>query len=134
MRLCSDGLTPGFRLQQYIRDQWLGVLHRLGVQIIPMVRLAGVDTDTAYFQHITSQEPVMCDNVDTVVLALGHVSVDRLETELEGSNFATVAIGDCLSPRTAEEAVLEGLKAGTAVSRITRGSQSDERLLERSIL
>ncbi|MFQ6024805.1 MAG: FAD-dependent oxidoreductase [Acidiferrobacterales bacterium] len=129
VRLCSNGPMPGYRIQQYVRDHWLGALHKLGVEIIPMVRLAGVDSDTAYFQHTISEEPILCENTDTLVLALGHASVDRLEQDLEGSTFEVIPIGDCLSPRTAEEAVLEGLKAGTALARIeaTTIDQVDKR-------
>jgi hypothetical protein len=31
------------------------------------------------------------------------------------ARFASFVIGDCLGPRTAEEAVLEGLQAGLAI-------------------
>ena len=39
---------------------------------------------------------------------------DRLFRELASAPFATHLIGDALAPRTAEEAVYEGLGAGTA--------------------
>jgi hypothetical protein len=53
--------------------------------------------------------------VDTVVLALGHQSVDDLSASLLARGVDVRMIGDCLSPRTAEEAVFDGLKAGVAV-------------------
>ena len=59
----------------------------------------------------------ICEGVDTLVLALGHERVAGLEDELAwpiGPARCT-CIGDCLTPRTAEEAVLEGLKVGSAV-------------------
>jgi hypothetical protein len=58
---------------------------------------------------------VTCDSVDTLVLALGHQSVTDLEQQLAGESCEMHLLGDCLAPRTAEEAVLEGLKVGTAV-------------------
>jgi hypothetical protein len=80
-----------------------------------MVRLYGVDSDTVYFQHVTSNEPVLCDGVDTLVLSLGHESVNELEGHLGESSGRVIPVGDCLCPRTAEEAVLEGLEAGSAI-------------------
>ena len=41
--------------------------------------------------------------------------VDGLEVELAGLGLELRMAGDCLTPRTAEEAVLEGMKAGCAV-------------------
>ena len=110
-------MMPGQTIQQYVRDPWLGVMHKLGVEVIPLVRLQGVDSDTVYFQHTMSGEPLLCEGVDTLVLSLGHEAVNGLEAELAASDFAgeVTALGDCLCPRTAEEAVLEGLQVGTAL-------------------
>lgn len=115
VRLAVNGYMPGQTIQQYVRDQWMGELHKLGVEIIPTVRLYGADADSVYLQHTTSDEAVVCEEVDTLVVALGHQSVTWLEEELAAWEGEVVAIGDCLAPRTAEEAVLEGLKAGTEV-------------------
>ena len=115
VRLCSNGYMPGQTIQQYVRDHWLGVMHKLGVEIIPMVRLFGADADSVYLQHTTSGEPVICDEVDTLVTSMGHQSEDALFLELEDWEGEVHRIGDCLAPRTAEEAVLEGLKAGAAI-------------------
>ncbi|MCH7598917.1 MAG: FAD-dependent oxidoreductase [Myxococcales bacterium] len=117
VRLCVNGMMPGETIQQYVRDPWLGTMHKLGVEVIPLVRLAGVDSDTVYFEHTLSGEPLMCEEVDTLVHSLGHVSVNALERELQASDYSgnIMALGDCVCPRTAEEAVLEGLELGSAV-------------------
>jgi mycofactocin system FadH/OYE family oxidoreductase 2 len=115
VRLAVNGTMAGQTIQQYVRDHWVGVLHKLGVEIIPYARLFGVDAETVYFSHTTSGEAVLCESVDTLVTALGHEPVTALEQALEGWGGDLHVIGDCLSPRTAEEAVLEGLKAGAAV-------------------
>ena len=116
VRLCVNGMMPGQTIQQYVRDPWLGAMHKLGVEIIPLVRLAGVDSDTVYFEHTLSGEPLLCEGVDSLVVSLGHKSVNTLEAELEASDYSggVMALGDCVCPRTAEEAVLEGLEVGTA--------------------
>jgi NADPH-dependent 2,4-dienoyl-CoA reductase/sulfur reductase-like enzyme len=115
VRLCVNGTMAGETIQQYVRDPWLGVMHKLGVEIIPLVRLFGVDSDTVYFQHTTSGEPLLCEDVDTLVVSLGHEAVDELEAQLGDYPGQVIPVGDCLCPRTAEEAVLEGLEAGVAV-------------------
>jgi hypothetical protein len=82
------------------------------VEIIPLARLHGV---AAYFQHATSGEAIVLEDVETVVAALGHTPETGLEESLEDYTGDVIPIGGCLAPRTAEEAVLEGLKAGVAV-------------------
>jgi len=115
VRLCVNGYMPGQTIQQYVRDNWVGILHKLGVEIIPYVRLFGADGDAVFLQHTTSGEPVICDGVDTLVLAQGHDSVAGLEQELADFGGELHLIGDCLAPRTAEEAVLEGLRVAAAL-------------------
>jgi hypothetical protein len=115
VRLAVNGYMPGQVIQQYVRDTSVGRLHKLGVEVIPYARLFGADEDTVYLQHVTSGEPIVCESVDTLVLCQGHESVNPLEDELRASGVEVHLAGDCLAPRTAEEAVLEGLKAGTAV-------------------
>jgi 2,4-dienoyl-CoA reductase-like NADH-dependent reductase (Old Yellow Enzyme family) len=115
VRLCVDGLMAGQRLPWYVRDSWNGILHKLGVEIIPYARLFGADADAVYFQHATSGEPIVVEQVETLVLSLGHERVADLETELADYAGEVRVIGDALTPRTAEEAVLEGLKVGVAL-------------------
>jgi hypothetical protein len=50
-----------------------------------------------------------------LVAAHGHQANTGLEDELAGWGGEVHLVGDCLAPRTAEEAVLEGLRAGVAV-------------------
>ena len=113
--LAVDGYMPGQTIQMYVRDHWAATLQKLGVKVIPYVRLFGADGDSAYLQHITSGEPIILEDIDTVVTALGHNSVTTLAEALEGWGGEVHLVGDCLAPRTAEEAVLEGLKVGAAL-------------------
>jgi NADPH-dependent 2,4-dienoyl-CoA reductase/sulfur reductase-like enzyme len=115
VRLAVTGTHAGQNLQQYLRDHWAGKLHKLGVEVIPYARLFGVDADTAYMAHIVSGEPIIASDVETVVLALGHLPATALEEELAPLGMPLHLAGDCLSPRSAEEAVYEGMMAGLAV-------------------
>jgi 2,4-dienoyl-CoA reductase-like NADH-dependent reductase (Old Yellow Enzyme family)/thioredoxin reductase len=117
VRLAVNGLHAGQNLPMYLRDHWAAKLHDLGVEIISYSRLAGVDEHAAYLTHIVSGKTIIAEDVDTVVMAFGHEPDARLEAELAaaGSTVPVVLAGDCLSPRSAEEAIYEGLLAGRGV-------------------
>jgi NADPH-dependent 2,4-dienoyl-CoA reductase/sulfur reductase-like enzyme len=111
--LAVDGYMPGQRVQQYVRDVMQAAMHRAGVAVVPTVRVYGADADAVYLQHTLSGEPVVVEGVAALVLAQGHEPEDGLLRELEGYRGDVRAIGDCLAPRTVEEAVLEGLVVAT---------------------
>jgi 2,4-dienoyl-CoA reductase-like NADH-dependent reductase (Old Yellow Enzyme family)/thioredoxin reductase len=115
VRLAVTGTCAGQNLQPYLRDHMVGKLHKLGVEIIPYARLFGVDSDTAYLAHIVTGEPILANDVETVVLALGHQPDTALEEMLAPLGVELHLAGDCLAPRSAEEAVYEGMLAGLAV-------------------
>ncbi|TSD77795.1 FAD-dependent oxidoreductase [Pseudomonas sp. KBS0710] len=110
VQLAVNGTHCGENLPLYVRDQLAGELHRLGIPIIPYARLYGCDDSTVYLQHSASGEPMLLENINSLVLCQGHQSVDTLGAELAGL-VPFERIGDCLAPRTAEEAIYEGLKA-----------------------
>lgn len=109
VQLAVNGTHCGENLPLYVRDQLAGELHRLGIPIIPYARLYGCDDNTVYLQHTASGEPMLLENIDSLVLCQGHQPVDTLGAELPG-RVPFERIGDCLAPRTAEEAIYEGLK------------------------
>ena len=115
MRLAVNGIAPGAQINEIVRDHGIGDLHKLGVEIITHAGLFGADENAVYFQHIINREPIICDEVDTLVLAQGHDRVAGLVGALADMSMPATLIGDALSPRTAEEAVLEGLKAAMAL-------------------
>ena len=109
VQLAVNGTHCGENLPLYVRDQLAGELHRLAIPIIPYARLYGCDDSTVYLQHTASGEPMLLENIDSLVLCQGHQVVDTLGDELQGL-VEFRRIGDCLAPRTAEEAIYEGLK------------------------
>jgi 2,4-dienoyl-CoA reductase-like NADH-dependent reductase (Old Yellow Enzyme family) len=115
VRLCVVGLMAGETIPWYVRDEAVGRLHKLSVEIMPYARLFGADGNTIYMQHATSGEPIILDDVDTLVLSQGQESVSELEEELSSWRNEIHVIGDAASPRTAEEAVFEGLKVGAII-------------------
>jgi hypothetical protein len=79
------------------------------------MRLYGSDSDSVYLQHISSGEAVVIEKVDTLVLCTGHTPVDELSDVLEEMAIESHVIGDAAAPRTAEEAVYEGLKVAAEI-------------------
>ncbi|BCQ68870.1 oxidoreductase [Pseudomonas sp. Eqa60] len=114
VQLTVNGTHCGESLPLYVRDQMAGELHKLAVPIIPYARLYGCDDSTVYLQHTASGEPMLLENVDSLVLCQGHQSVDDLGQQLKGL-VPFQRIGDCLAPRTVEEAIHEGLKVAWAL-------------------
>jgi pyruvate/2-oxoglutarate dehydrogenase complex dihydrolipoamide dehydrogenase (E3) component len=113
--LAVNGTHVGEVLPLYVRDNIAAELHRLQVKIMPYARLYGTAGDTVYLQHTANGDAIEVAGVDTLVLCLGHVPVETLSDSLQAMGVEVHLIGDCLAPRTAEEAVYEGLKAGVLV-------------------
>jgi 2,4-dienoyl-CoA reductase-like NADH-dependent reductase (Old Yellow Enzyme family) len=115
VRLAVSGIAAGETLPLYVRDQAAASLHKLGVKVLPYMRLYGSDADSVYLQHVSSAEAVVLDKVDTLVLCTGHTPVDDLSDALEDLNVEVRIIGDAASPRTAEEAIYDGLNVAAEV-------------------
>ncbi|WP_151718434.1 oxidoreductase [Gemmobacter serpentinus] len=113
--LAVNGLHMGETLPYYVRDTIAGNLHRLGVAVTPYARLVGTFGDTVFMQHTASEQIMEFEGVDTLVLSTGHLPVDGLAAEIAALGLECHPAGDCLTPRTAEEAVYEGMLAGRAV-------------------
>jgi len=112
VRLAVIGDVPGQNVPAGVRSHALGELDSLGVQVLPHLALCGLGDGIARFRHTLSARAVDLAGVDTLVLAEGPVSDTSLEEGLADYRGIIRIAGDCLSPRTAEEAVLEGLRAG----------------------
>lgn len=113
--LAVNGTHPGEQLPLYVRDNIAAELHRIGVRVTPYARLYGGDGGTVYMQHTASEQPILFEDVETLVLCLGHEPVDPLSDMIRGLVPEVHVIGDSLAPRTAEEAVYEGLKVAASL-------------------
>ncbi len=112
VRLAVNGPMPGEHLPMMVRDAWMGELHKFGVEVVTYARLHGCDEDSVYMRHVTSGQPIICEDVETVVLATPLERVAGVWEALRETTIECHLVGDALAPRTAEEAVLEGLQAG----------------------
>jgi hypothetical protein len=118
--LAVVGTMAGQRIQQYIRDTMTATARRAHVDIRPTLRLYGADANAVFLQDVLTGDAVVVEDVAALVLAQGQTPDDSLLSELEaaredGAPFEVRAIGDVLSPRTIEEAVLEGLREAIAI-------------------
>ena len=110
VRLMSNGSVAGESIQEIVRDQWIGVLHGLGVEMTPYARFIGGLDGQVYFQHTTGGNAIICDDVDSIVSCYAPKSNCEFDWLEDMDNLAVIKIGDAIAPRTVEEAVLEGLK------------------------
>ncbi|MGW0812984.1 oxidoreductase [Streptomyces viridiviolaceus] len=115
--LCVTGFAAGEHLQQYVRAAMVAQAVRARIDIVPNVRLYGVDSDTGYLQHTLTEDPVLLEDVAGVVLAQGHAPLADLDPAGSGVVPAdrVFPVGDCVTPRTVEEAVLDGLTVASGL-------------------
>jgi 2,4-dienoyl-CoA reductase-like NADH-dependent reductase (Old Yellow Enzyme family) len=109
VRLAVNGVCAGFAIQNYVRDAAIARLHRLGVEVLPFLRLYGAEEGTVYMLHTAAQEPVLLEDADTLVVVPPNAPNAEAAGWLEAGGMPYRVIGDALAPRTAEEAVYEGL-------------------------
>jgi 2,4-dienoyl-CoA reductase-like NADH-dependent reductase (Old Yellow Enzyme family)/thioredoxin reductase len=101
--LAVSSVAVGELVHQYRRNLYLQRLYRAGVRIVHHHELA----PGPVLRNVFARELESPVEADAIVLALGRVPV-----EVEAPAGARVErAGDCLSPRSLEEAVLEGTLA-----------------------
>ena len=115
VQLFSGASVPGESLQGIVRDQWIGELHKAGVAMTPFARLFGAEDGTVFFQHMTSGEPMLCEEADTLVSCYAPRSNPCLGLPNSGKKVGDTGpeiytIGDAASPRTVEETILEAVR------------------------
>jgi 2,4-dienoyl-CoA reductase-like NADH-dependent reductase (Old Yellow Enzyme family)/thioredoxin reductase len=101
----------GEGLHQYRRNLYLQRLYRAGVRIVHHVRLVGATDGRVRFRNVFAPEQETSFDADLLVLALGRVPRDELAPVLRRAGLPVEEAGDCLGPRSLEEAVLEGTLA-----------------------
>jgi NADPH-dependent 2,4-dienoyl-CoA reductase/sulfur reductase-like enzyme len=107
VKLAVSSVAVGELVHQYRRNLYLQRLYRAGVRILHHYELA----PGGGLRNVFAPELELEVGADAVVLALGRVPV-----EVEPpSGIPVERAGDCLSPRSLEEAVLEGTLAARRV-------------------
>jgi 2,4-dienoyl-CoA reductase-like NADH-dependent reductase (Old Yellow Enzyme family)/thioredoxin reductase len=99
----------GETMHQYQRNLYAARLYRAGIEVWHHLELASWEGGRATFTNIFAPELEAAMDADALVIALGRVPVRELEVQ------GALEAGDRLSPRSLEEAILEGSLAGRAV-------------------
>jgi 2,4-dienoyl-CoA reductase-like NADH-dependent reductase (Old Yellow Enzyme family)/thioredoxin reductase len=99
----------GETMHQYQRNLYAARLYQAGIEVWQHLELASWESGRATFTNIFAPELEAAMDADALVLALGRVPVRELEVQ------GALEAGDRLSPRSLEEAILEGALAARAV-------------------
>ena len=116
--LAVGAVTPGETLHQYSRNVYIGRLLRAGVRIENWLALQKAEEGSASFRNIFAPDLETSIPCDVLALSLGRVPNQSLEADLRARGIEVETAGDCRSPRTIEEAVLEGTLAAMTLSRV----------------
>ena len=115
----------GEGLHQYQRNLYAQRLYRAGVTVIHHLDLAFATPGRVTFRNLFAPEVERSFDADLLVLALGRVPEHALAERLRQRGVSVEEAGDCLGPRSAEEAILEGtLAARRAIQTAAVGSPS----------
>jgi 2,4-dienoyl-CoA reductase-like NADH-dependent reductase (Old Yellow Enzyme family) len=115
----------GETLHQYQRNVYAARLYRAGVRLEHHLELAGAEDGHVRFRNLFAPDLETRLAADLLVLALGRVPEHGLADRLAAQGLEAHEAGDCLSPRSIEEAILEGtLAARRAAQAIEAGSSS----------
>ncbi len=114
--LYTNAAIVGETLQMYTRNHYVGRLYKLGVDMVPHARLYGAEGGSVYFQNSVNEEPMIVDDVDTLVHSMGVRPVSDLAQSLDAAGIEYAAIGDCLVPRSAEEAIYEAVITASEIN------------------
>jgi 2,4-dienoyl-CoA reductase-like NADH-dependent reductase (Old Yellow Enzyme family)/thioredoxin reductase len=113
--LAVAAVTVGETVHQYRRNLYLQRLYRARVTVLHHRELDSAADGEVRLRNVFAPELMETVAADALVLALGRVPEDELAPELAARGAIVEEAGDCLSPRSLEEAVLEGTLAAQAV-------------------
>lgn len=106
------GDAPGQSVPKSVQRYFLGELHKLGVGILTHVALRQSGEESIDFIHMLSGRAVACGAIDTLVFAPGVVQNNNVKLKLADYPGAVRYAGDCLTPRSADKAIFEGMRIG----------------------
>jgi 2,4-dienoyl-CoA reductase-like NADH-dependent reductase (Old Yellow Enzyme family)/thioredoxin reductase len=109
--LAAASVAVGELVHQYRRNLYLQRLYRAGVSILQHHELDSAAGGVVRLRNVFARELVEQLETDALVLALGRVPVESPGP----AGIPAERAGDCLSPRSLEEAVLEGTLAARRV-------------------
>jgi len=117
--LAVASVAVGEAVHQYRRNLYLQRLYRAGVRVLQHHALAGASGGEVELSNVFAPELRLRLAADLLVLAQGRIPDDALAPQLIEAGLRVEEAGDCLSPRSLEEAILEGTLAARRVAAFT---------------
>ena len=114
--LAIASVSVGEGVHQYRRNLYLQRLYRAGVTILQHHELRSASEGRVTLANVFAPELETHVEAGLLVTALGRVPNDELAVELRGNGYRVEEAGDCLGPRSLEEAILEGVLAARRAS------------------
>ena len=96
-------------------ENWYRQARRLGITCIPNHSVLSIEDRVVTALHNYSGQVVQFPAADTIVMAVHRRADCQLYTTLKSRVPELYRIGDCVAPRRAHAAIIEGEKAGRAV-------------------
>ena len=97
---------------------WRKIYERLlnkGIVVSGFTELVGLGEGSVTLRSTVTGREESREGVDVVVFADNRRAVDGLYRELKGRVSELYAVGDCLAPRTVEQAMYEGHGVGRGI-------------------
>ncbi len=107
--LITARLHVGEEVHQYLRNEYMKKLYELNITIKAHHDFGGIKNGKVVIRNLFTYKTEEVDNYEIIVLSLGRVPNIELYEEIKNLAPFVSQIGDCLAPRTIEEATLEGL-------------------------
>jgi 2,4-dienoyl-CoA reductase-like NADH-dependent reductase (Old Yellow Enzyme family)/thioredoxin reductase len=109
--LVVESVAIGEAVHQYRRNLYLQRLYRAEVELVHHLAIGSAADGRVTFRNVFAPERQATLTADLLVLAHGRVPHDDLSAPLIEAGARVETAGDCCSPRSLEEAVLEGTLA-----------------------
>ena len=97
---------------------WRVIYERLlnkGLEVSAFTEVVGLGEGSVRLRNTVTGQEESREGVDVVVFADNRRAVDGLYKELKGRVGELYAVGDCLAPRTVEQAMYEGHEVGRGI-------------------
>lgn len=117
--VCTSGMIVGQDLGLTLEmNGWIRRAHDKGIDqvtdvVVAAVAETGDGVEVTLLNHLTGE--TSCCTVDHVVVATHQEPVDELWHELHGENFRLICVGDAVTPRRLDSAIIEGMRAAAAL-------------------
>ena len=125
--LAVGSAALGEGLHQYQRNLYAARLYRSGVRVEHHLELAGAGRGKVRLANVFAPELETALPADLLVLSLGRVPERGLAERLAAAGVEVHEAGDCVGPRSAEEAVLEGTLAARRAGQASTAVDSPSR-------